>query len=87
MNGWVIKFTPAARRDFRQLSPGPKQAASEILQDLEEDGPTLVPAMRMRGLPDTWKARFFNDACRMVYRVAKGQKRILVERIRPRSTA
>jgi mRNA-degrading endonuclease RelE of RelBE toxin-antitoxin system len=41
----------------------------------------------MRGLPDTWKARFHHDDYRIIYKIARSEKRIIVKRIRPRATA
>jgi mRNA-degrading endonuclease RelE of RelBE toxin-antitoxin system len=87
VNGWTVKLSDTARRDFRRLEPGQKQAAAEILQELEEEGPTHVDAFQMRGMPDTWKVRFHHDRCRMNYQVAKAQRRIIVKRIRLRPVA
>ena len=86
MNGWRVILSKTARRDFRQLEDGPKQAATELLEDLAED-PALTPASELRGYAGYFKARFHHDLYRMVYQIAKNQRRILVTRIRPRPIA
>ena len=87
MTGWTVQLSKVARRDLRQLDEGPRQAALELLDDLRELGPALIPAIELRHYPDTWRARFHHELYRMLYLVAKGQKRIIVKRIRPRPTA
>jgi hypothetical protein len=55
VNGWKVELRKSAQRELRQLEDGPQRAAEELLQDLAED-PTLVPAIEMRGNPDTCRA-------------------------------
>jgi len=86
VNGWKVELRKSAQRELRQLEDGPQRAAEELLQDLAED-PTLVPAIEMRGNPDTCRARFHHDRYRMVYQVSKARKHILVARIRARPVA
>jgi hypothetical protein len=52
VNGWTVILSSTALRDLRRLESGPKQAATDVLQELEE-GPELFRAFEMRGLPDT----------------------------------
>jgi mRNA-degrading endonuclease RelE of RelBE toxin-antitoxin system len=85
VTGWTVELRPAARK-YRELDEGPKRDAAELLADLEED-PTLVPAIELRANPGTWRVRFHHDRYRMIYRVARAQKRIIVTRIHPRPTA
>ena len=86
MNGWTVDLTGIARRDLRKLEEGPQQAAIELLQDLNE-GPELGGAIELRSNPDVWRVRFHSDQYRMLYQVSRKRNRILVTRIRPRSTA
>jgi len=86
LTGWTVELTPAARRQYRQLEDGPKSAAKELLEDLEAEGPELVPALELRGKPRVWRARFHNDY-RMIYQIAKAGNRIIVTRIKPPSSA
>lgn len=86
MKGWTVQLRPVARREYRRLDSGPKQAASELIEDLMED-PAQVPALEMRGMPGTWRARFHHDGYRMIYQISKAEKRVIVTAIRPRSTA
>jgi mRNA-degrading endonuclease RelE of RelBE toxin-antitoxin system len=87
VNRWTVELRPSAKKEFRQLDEGPKQAASELILDLEEDGPAHVPAIQLRNQPAVWRARFHHDRYRMIYQVAKAQRRIIVKRIRLRPVA
>lgn len=86
MKSWTLRIQPRAKRELNRLDTGPRTAATELLQDLEED-PAQVPALEMRGMPGTWRARFHHDAYRMIYQISKAEKRVIVTAIRPRSTA
>ena len=85
MNGWTVEILSSARKDLRQLDDGPQQDATALLEELAED-PMLAQPLEMRGKPNTWRVRFHGDY-RLIYQIAKAQKRIIVLRIRPRSTA
>ena len=87
MNGWAIELRQSAQRELRLLEDGPRQAAIDLLEDLRDLGPILVSAIQLRAHKDVWRACFHDDRYRMIYQVAKGQKRIIVLRIRIRSTA
>jgi len=87
MNGWAIELSQSAQRELRLLEDGPRQAATDLLEDLRELGPALESAVQLRAHKDVWRARFHHDRYRMIYQVAKGQKRILVKRIRNRANA
>ena len=86
MRRWTVELRPGARRACRQLEDGPRQAASELIQDLTED-PALVSALEMRGMPNTWRARFHHVRYRMIYQISKAEKRIVVTYIRIRPIA
>jgi mRNA-degrading endonuclease RelE of RelBE toxin-antitoxin system len=87
MNGWTIELSKSAQRELRLLEDGPRQAAIDLLEDLRESGPALASAISLRGHKDVWRARFHQERYRMIYRIAKGQKRIVVGRIRIRAVA
>jgi mRNA-degrading endonuclease RelE of RelBE toxin-antitoxin system len=87
LTAWTVELTAKARREYRLLDEGTKQAAVELLQDLAEEGPLMIPAIELRGNPDTWRVRFNGERYRMLYMVSRSRKRILVIRIRPRPTA
>jgi mRNA-degrading endonuclease RelE of RelBE toxin-antitoxin system len=87
VNGWTIELSKSARREFRLLDEGAKQDAMEILQDLAEEGPVVVPAIELKKYPDAWRARFHHERFRIVYLVSRTRKRIVVIRIRPRPIA
>jgi len=87
LNGWTVKLSPAARRQYRQLEDGPKSAAKELLEDLEAEGPAHIQAIELRANPDTWRARFHHERNRMIYQVSPTRRLILVTRIKPRSSA
>lgn len=69
------------------MEDGPRQAAIDLLEDLREFGPTLALAIQLRAHKDVWRARFHNDRYRMIYQDARGEKRIIVKRIRVRASA
>jgi mRNA-degrading endonuclease RelE of RelBE toxin-antitoxin system len=87
MNGWAIELSQSAQRELRLLEDGPRQADIDLLEDLRELGPMLITSIQLRAHKDVWRARFHQDRYRMIYQVAKGQKRIIVKRIRIRATA
>jgi mRNA-degrading endonuclease RelE of RelBE toxin-antitoxin system len=86
VNGWKIELSKLARREFRSLDDGPRQAAAALIADLGED-PEVVPSIELRGKPQIRRARFHNDRYRMIYQIARSGKRVIVKRIRPRATA
>jgi len=83
---WTVELRPVARRELRLLDDGPKRDAAALIADLTED-PMQVAAREMRHYQNTWKARFYHDQYRIIYRIARAQRRIVVIRIRPRGTA
>ena len=87
MSLWKVELTATARRELRLPDEGPQRDATELMQDLAGEGPFIVPSLQMRGLPDTWRARFHHDRYRMVYQVSRKRRQILVTRIRLRPTA
>jgi mRNA-degrading endonuclease RelE of RelBE toxin-antitoxin system len=87
MNAWAVELSLSAQRELRLLEDGPRQAATDLLEDLRELGPTVASAIQLRAHKDVWRARFHNDRYRIIYQVANGQKRIIVKRIRIRNIA
>jgi mRNA-degrading endonuclease RelE of RelBE toxin-antitoxin system len=87
VNGWTVDLHPIAEKELQALDEGPKAAAFELIADLRELGPVLVPSIRIRAYHATWRARFHHDRYRMVYQVSPTRKRIFVTRIKPRPTA
>jgi mRNA-degrading endonuclease RelE of RelBE toxin-antitoxin system len=85
VNGWTVELLASARKDLHKLGDGPQQDAIALLDELAED-PMLVEPVEMRGKANTWRVRFHGDY-RLIYQIAKAQKRVIVLRIRPRSTA
>jgi mRNA-degrading endonuclease RelE of RelBE toxin-antitoxin system len=86
VNQWTVEVDPAAGRELRRLDEGPKRDALELMEDLAED-PYAVSAHELEGYQNTWSARFCFDQYRMIFQIAKPSKRVLVTRIRSRSTA
>jgi mRNA-degrading endonuclease RelE of RelBE toxin-antitoxin system len=87
VNGWTVELRPRAKKELRILDDGPRQEALDLLDELREEGPALVAALKMRGYPDTWRVRFYREGYRMVYTVFRSRKHIVVTRIRPRPIA
>lgn len=85
MSGWTVELLESARRDLRLLGDGPQQDAIALLDELAED-PMLVQPIEMSGKANVWRVCFHGDY-RLIYQIAKAQKRVIVLRIRPRSTA
>jgi mRNA-degrading endonuclease RelE of RelBE toxin-antitoxin system len=85
VSGWTVELLASARKDLHQLGDGPRQDAIALLDELAED-PMLVESVEMRGKANIWRVRFHGDY-RLIYQIAKAQKRVIVLRIRPRSTA
>jgi mRNA-degrading endonuclease RelE of RelBE toxin-antitoxin system len=83
VKGWKVELSNSARREFRRLDDGPRQAAAHLIGDLGED-PELVPALELRGKPNIWRAWFHNDRYRMIHQIARSEKPVIVKRIRIR---
>jgi len=75
MSFWTIELSKSAKKELHLLEDGPKQAAIELMEDLRELGPLVVTAIQLRAHKDVWRARFHHGKYRMIYQVAKGQKR------------
>jgi len=48
MTGWAIELSQSAQRELRLLEDGPRQAATDLLEDLRELGPTVATAIQLR---------------------------------------
>jgi hypothetical protein len=57
VNGWIVDLSKGARREFRLLEDGPKRDATDLMEDLREQGPVVEGALKMRAYPDTWRVR------------------------------
>jgi mRNA-degrading endonuclease RelE of RelBE toxin-antitoxin system len=60
--------------------------ALEAIADLEED-PFPMGSIPLRGYTNLYRLRFYRDRFRLVYTVSEKQRRVIVERVRPRATA
>ena len=56
------------------------------MEDLGDD-PSLIAAEKMSGYQNRWKARFHRGQYRIVFELAKSQRRVIVITIGPRETA
>ncbi len=55
------------------------------MQDLKDD-PDLVAAEKMDGYQNRWKARFHRGRYRIIFELAKSERRVIVITIGPRET-
>ena len=85
LSNWGIQFEPSARKEFQQLDDRVKAEASEAIQDLGED-PFPQGSVELRGHPNVYRIRFYRDAYRIVYGVSEKQRKVIVQRVRPRSS-
>ncbi len=86
MTPWRVELTKSAKRELRELEEGPRREAGELIQDLAVD-PTNIPgAIELRANPNHWRIRFHHNY-RILYFIAKAQRRVIVRRIRPRPIA
>ena len=63
-----------------------KDEAAQTLADLIES-PIPFDAIPLRGYPDSYRIRLYRDQYRILYRISEHQRRVIVERVRPRGTA
>jgi mRNA-degrading endonuclease RelE of RelBE toxin-antitoxin system len=83
---WAVKVLPAAQREMDDLDDSVRLEALEAITDLEED-PFPAGSILLRGYTDLHQVRFYRDQFRVVYTVSEKQRRVIVERVRKRSTA
>jgi mRNA-degrading endonuclease RelE of RelBE toxin-antitoxin system len=83
---WAVKVLPAAQREIDDLDDSARFEALEAITDLEED-PFPAGSILLRGYTDLHRLRFYRDQFRVVYTVSEKQRRVIVERVRTRSTA
>ncbi len=87
MNGdvWEVELTSDSLRQFRKLENEVQKAARGLMDELESQGPEVIGAVLMRAHKKTWRAKFYYERYRMVYRVS-ATKTIVVTKIGPRGT-
>jgi mRNA-degrading endonuclease RelE of RelBE toxin-antitoxin system len=83
---WAVSVLPAAQREMDGLDDSMRFEALEAITDLEED-PFPAGSILLRGYTDLHRLKFYRDQFRVVYTVSEKQRRIIVERVRTRSTA
>jgi addiction module RelE/StbE family toxin len=82
---WKVLLRKSALRELDQIRDEHiRQDIFELLVELTE-GPNAVEAIPLEGCANYWRARVAGNF-RVVYHVSEKQKRIIVTRIRHRST-
>ena len=81
---WTVNYHRAALEDFDKLAKAQKAEVLALVEELEEEGPAIHGAIELRSNPDNWRVRFDDGKSRMVYRVSKGKRRIIINRLKPR---
>jgi mRNA-degrading endonuclease RelE of RelBE toxin-antitoxin system len=85
-SAWRVEFAQSALREFRQLDDRAKAEAKRAIADLEED-PFPAGSIPLRGNPGFFRIRFYRDAYRIVYGVSGKQRKVIIQRLRPRASA
>ena len=83
---WNVEFRAVARRDFKKLDEDVQQDAAQSIADLIED-PYPRDCIELENQPGLFRIYFFKNQYRIVYSVSQKQRKLIVERIRPRGTA
>jgi mRNA-degrading endonuclease RelE of RelBE toxin-antitoxin system len=83
---WAVSLHRSARRELAALDDSARLDALDAISDLEED-PFPIGSIALRGYTNLYRVRFYRDQFRLVYTVSEKQRRVVVERVRPRSTA
>jgi len=85
-SAWSIDFKLSARKEFLQLDDRAKAEAKKAIADLAED-PFPEGSVELRGHPGLYRIRFYRDRYRIVYSVSEKQRKVFVQRVRPRGSA
>jgi mRNA-degrading endonuclease RelE of RelBE toxin-antitoxin system len=85
-DAWTVELTAPARRSLDKLDDGVRAAALETIAELGED-PFAAEALQLRGYTNRYRVRFYRSAYRIVYTVSEKQRKVIIERVRPRGTA
>ncbi len=83
---WVVSLRRLAQRELAELDDTVRFEAIEAIAELEED-PFPAGSIQLRGYTNLYRVRFYRDRFRLVYTVSQKQRRVIIERVRPRSTA
>jgi mRNA-degrading endonuclease RelE of RelBE toxin-antitoxin system len=83
---WAVSLRGSAQRELDQLDDSVRYVAIEAIIGLEDD-PFPFGSILLRGYTNLYRLKFYGDQFRLVYTVSEKQRRIIVERVRSRSTA
>jgi len=83
---WKVSILPSAQSELDQLDDRIRHAAMQAIVDLGED-PFPFGSIPLEGQKNLYRIRFYREQYRIVYRVSEHQRRVIVERVRPRGTA
>jgi mRNA-degrading endonuclease RelE of RelBE toxin-antitoxin system len=84
--GWSVSLRASAQRELDHLDDSARSEAIEAILGLEED-PFVVGSVLLRGYTNLYRVKFYRDTHRLIYTVSEKQRRVIVERVRPRSSA
>ena len=85
-SGWAVSLRGSAQRELDQLDDSVRYVAIEAIISLEDD-PFSFGSILLRGYTNLYRLKFYRDQFRLIYTVSEKQRRIIVERVRSRSTA
>jgi mRNA-degrading endonuclease RelE of RelBE toxin-antitoxin system len=85
-SAWRVDFALSARREFHELDDRAKAEAKKAIADLAED-PFPDESIQLRANPGFYRIRFYRDAYRIVYSVSEKQRKVIIQRVRPRRSA
>lgn len=85
-SGWSIEFKVSAGKEFHQLDDSVKAEARQAIADLAED-PFPAGSLELRGYPGLYRIRFYRNAYRIVYGISEKQRKVIIQRVRPRGSA
>jgi mRNA interferase RelE/StbE len=74
---YEVLLMPSAARDLRKLSPEIRPRLEQALISLKE--PRQTGAKKLQGSDDRWRIRVGDY--RIIYRIADGDKQVIVSRI------
>ena len=83
---WTLVVSPSALRELARLEDRVKDDAVAAIGELRED-PIPLDAVRLRGQVGVCRIKVFQNRYRVIYQVSAKQRRVIVTRVRPRSSA
>lgn len=85
-SAWRVDFKVSARKEFHQLDDRVKAEAEQAIADLAED-PFPPGSIELRGHPGFYRIPFYRNAYRIVYSISEKQRKVIIQRLRPRRSA